>query len=45
VPVAERRVSELVGVRGRAVISDYPEIGVDMDKASDLELIQELSGE
>jgi molybdopterin-guanine dinucleotide biosynthesis protein A len=45
VPVAERRVSELVGARGRAVISDYPEIGVDMDKASDLELIQELSGE
>ena len=43
VPVAERRVSELVGARGRAVISDYPEIGVDVDKASDLELTEELS--
>jgi hypothetical protein len=35
---AERRVSKLVGYRGAAVISDYPEIGVDVDKVSDLAL-------
>jgi molybdopterin-guanine dinucleotide biosynthesis protein A len=37
---AERRVSNLFGVRGVAVLSDYPEIGVDVDKASDLELVR-----
>ncbi|HHV34789.1 MAG TPA: NTP transferase domain-containing protein [Syntrophomonadaceae bacterium] len=42
---AERRVSELVGARGSAVVSSYPEIGVDVDKSSDLELAQELSRE
>lgn len=39
---AECRVSELVGARGSAVISSYPEIGVDVDKISDLELAQEF---
>lgn len=35
---AECRVSNLLGARGVAVLSDYPEIGVDVDKPSDLEL-------
>lgn len=39
---AERRVSKLVGAKGLAVISGYPEIGVDVDKASDLELARSL---
>ncbi|GFN21748.1 nucleotidyltransferase family protein [Thermanaeromonas sp. C210] len=34
----ERRFSELLGVRGKAVITPYPEIGVDVDKPDDLEL-------
>jgi len=39
---AEQRVSEIVGARGLAVISGYPEIGVDVDKASDLQLARSL---
>ncbi len=39
---AERRVSRLVGYRGAAVISGYPEIGVDVDKVSDLILARRL---
>ena len=39
---AERRVSQLVGARGSAVITSYAEIGVDVDKPSDLELAKEL---
>lgn len=35
---AEQKFSGLLGVRGRAVISHYPEIGIDVDKPSDLEL-------
>lgn len=37
---AERRVSSLIGARGAAVISSYPEIGVDVDKPSDLQLAE-----
>ena len=39
---AERRVSQLVGARGSAVITSYAEIGVDVDKPADLELAEEL---
>ncbi len=38
----EKRVSKLLGVKGKAVISNYPEIGVDVDKPSDLELVQQV---
>ncbi|MDH7576570.1 MAG: nucleotidyltransferase family protein [Bacillota bacterium] len=38
----ERRVSELFGVQGAAVISHYPEIGVDVDKPADLALARNL---
>lgn len=41
----ENRVSDLFGIKARAVISAYPEIGTDVDKKSDLELAQKvLSG-
>ncbi len=42
IAMAERRISGLVGYRGAAVISDYPEIGVDVDKISDLDLARRL---
>lgn len=39
---AERTVSEFLGVRGKAVISDYPEVGVDVDKPEDYQIINRL---
>jgi len=36
----EKRVSELLGVRGAVVQSPYPELGIDVDKPSDLELVR-----
>ncbi len=42
IALAERRISSLVGYRGAAVISDYPEIGVDVDKVSDLDMARRL---
>ena len=33
-----KRVSDLFGIKARAVISTYPEIGTDVDKDSDLRL-------
>jgi CTP:molybdopterin cytidylyltransferase MocA len=40
--LAERKVSALVGYRGAAVISGYAEIGVDVDKTSDLAMARRL---
>ncbi|MEW6771653.1 MAG: NTP transferase domain-containing protein [Bacillota bacterium] len=42
---AERRVSELLGFRGRAVIAPFPEIGVDVDKPADLEAVKKVMRE
>ncbi len=39
---AEQRVSELLGACGAAVITSYPEIGVDVDKPADLALARRL---
>lgn len=39
---AERWVSKLVNYQGAAVISDYAEIGVDVDKTTDLDLARRL---
>jgi GTP:adenosylcobinamide-phosphate guanylyltransferase len=36
----QQRVSELLGVRGAVVKSPYPELGIDVDKPSDLELVR-----
>lgn len=40
----EQRFEEILGIRGRAIISEYPEIGVDVDKPSDLKLAEEYLG-
>ena len=39
---AERCFSKLLGLRGLAVSSPYPEVGVDVDKLSDLELVRQV---
>ena len=38
----EKRVSELLNVKGCAILSDYPEIGIDVDKPSDLAFAREM---
>jgi len=38
----EKRVSNLINDRCKAVITDYPELGFDVDKQEDLEIIQNL---
>lgn len=38
IPVVEKRFAEVTGIDGKAVISDYAEVGVDVDKPSDLKL-------
>lgn len=37
---AEKHFSRLFGVQGVGIISPYPEIGIDVDKESDLELVR-----
>jgi hypothetical protein len=34
----EKRVGEILGFIGAGIVSNYPEVGVDVDKPSDLEL-------
>jgi len=38
----ESKASRLLGIRGVAVVSGYPEIGVDVDKPSDLLLVRRI---
>lgn len=38
----EHRVSELFGIRAKAVVTPYAEIGVDVDKPSDFELVESV---
>lgn len=40
IDMAERRFYKVMGIRGKAVISEYAEVGVDVDKPSDFELAQ-----
>jgi len=40
VEAIEKRFQKVVGIKGKAIISSYAEIGVDVDKPSDLELTQ-----
>lgn len=42
---AERRVSAVFGIDGRVVVSPDPEIGVDVDKPSDLTLVERVLAE
>lgn len=37
---AESRVSEILGITGAVIQSTYPELGIDVDKESDLELVR-----
>jgi len=39
---AQIKVSRLLGIKGAAVISRYPEVGVDVDKPGDLELVKKI---
>lgn len=38
----EGRVAEVLGVRAVGVVSPYPEVGIDVDKPSDLKLAQKV---
>ena len=37
----EERVRLILGFRGVAVVSPYPEVGIDVDKPQDLALVEE----
>lgn len=41
---AEKKVSQLLGIRGVVVKSEFPEIGVDVDKPGDLEMVLKAIG-
>ncbi|MCD5407648.1 MAG: nucleotidyltransferase family protein [Desulfotomaculum sp.] len=41
---AEHKVSELLGIKGRKIICNYPEIGMDVDKPEDLLLVKHVLG-
>ncbi|WP_324716322.1 NTP transferase domain-containing protein [Carboxydochorda subterranea] len=41
---AERRVGRMLDIRGKAVATPYAEIGIDVDKPSDLELARRFLG-
>jgi hypothetical protein len=41
----EARVEEILGMKGAGILSLYPEIGVDVDKPSDLNLARALLAE
>jgi len=36
----EQRVSQLLQVTGAVILSPYPELGIDVDKPSDLEMVR-----
>ncbi|MEC9488304.1 MAG: nucleotidyltransferase family protein [Halanaerobium sp.] len=38
----EERVSQIIGFKGVGLVTEYPEIGFDVDKPSDLERMQEI---
>lgn len=40
IEAVEKRFYEIIGIKARAIISPYAEVGVDVDKPSDLELAQ-----
>lgn len=40
----EERFYEVLGIRGRAIVSPFAEVGVDVDKPSDLRLAEKLLG-
>jgi GTP:adenosylcobinamide-phosphate guanylyltransferase len=44
IAAVEQRFAEIAGAVGKAVISPYPEVGIDVDKPSDYELVQRFMG-
>ena len=38
----ERRASYLLGIKGIAVLSEFPEVGLDVDKPSDLDFVRAI---
>jgi len=44
IQLAEKRFYQVVGIRGKGIISSYAEVGVDVDKPDDLRLAQEYLG-
>lgn len=40
IKTAEKRFYKVVGIKGKGIVSAYAEVGVDVDKPSDLELAQ-----
>ncbi|NLL17815.1 MAG: hypothetical protein GX262_02185 [Clostridia bacterium] len=38
----ELKFSRLLGIEGYGIISNYPEIGIDVDKPSDLEFVRQI---
>ncbi len=45
IEMAEKRFYKVLGVKGKGIISPYAEIGVDVDKPSDLNLAQAILSE
>ncbi len=41
IEIAEKRFYRVLGIRGKGIISPYAEVGVDVDKPSDLNLAQQ----
>jgi hypothetical protein len=41
IPMIKQRFYEVTGIKGEAIISQYAEVGVDVDKPSDLTLAQQ----
>jgi len=44
IPVVEERFAQVLGLKGKAIISEYAEVGVDVDKPSDLKLAERVLG-
>lgn len=38
----ERRVYRMLGLRGKGVVCDYPEVGIDVDKPEDYRRVEEI---
>ncbi|SDF00841.1 nucleotidyltransferase family protein [Sporolituus thermophilus] len=41
-PEVEKRVAAMLGITGAVIESRYPELGIDVDKPSDLEMVRSL---
>ncbi|ABO48646.1 conserved hypothetical protein [Desulforamulus reducens MI-1] len=40
----QEKASHLLGIEGKAIICPYPEVGMDIDKPSDLEMVRQFLG-